>query len=180
MKRAPRGMALTEVIVSASVLLVMLGIVTLAMVAYLRGTHHLVDQDFAADAMARTLERGARLLRSTQSVLAPSRAVLLTGYPLTMPTSPPLVLKVRTASSSQTVGLSFDPTRQRVVQLLYASPYDPAQPYPPSARVLDLGPARGFSVQFTEADQLFHLRLEADPTQLPWGTALTFVGVPLP
>jgi hypothetical protein len=170
-------MALAEVAISASVLLVMLGLATLALTAYLRGTHQLFQQRFPADAMARSLQRSTRVLRSAQAVVWPSRAEL-TSYRPQQPERAPLVVQVRTAGASQFRGLTLDSAREHLVLVEYPAAFDPAQPYPAQARYVVLGPARGLVVQLT-GEQL-QVQLEAEPTQAPWVTGLDVHGLPMP
>ena len=168
-------MALAEVMVSTGVLLLMLGLATMALLTYLRGTRQLLSEPMATEAVARGLERCARLLRSAQAVAEPSREALLAGYQPQAPDRAPLVLRLRTPQGFRWTGLSWDPERQCLVELLYADAYDRQQPYPASARRLELGPARGVTFQLTRAGQL-RVVLAAGPQQLPWSTAVTATG----
>lgn len=170
-------MALAEVMISATVLLVMLSLATLALTAYLRGTHQLFRQPFPADAMARSLEKSTRVLRSAQAVLWPPRAELASYRPQ-RPDRAPVVVQVRTAGASQFRGLTLDTARERLVLVEYPAVFDPAQPYPTQARYVELGPARGLLIELI-GEQL-RVQLEGEPAQAPWATGLDLHGVPLP
>jgi len=171
------ALALAEVIVSAGVLLIMLSLVTLALTAYLRGTHQLFRQPFPAHEMARGLERSNRLARSAQAVLWPPRAELQ-DYRPAMPDRAPLVLLIRASGATQVVGLACDPKRQRLLEVVYTGSFEPGQPYPPDARTVDLGPASGLSIRL-EGEQL-RFTLSAGDQQLPWTSALILPGVRVP
>jgi hypothetical protein len=159
-------MALAEVIVSATVLLLMLGLVTLALTGYLRGSHQLLDQDFPADAMARSLERVSRHLRSTQSVVWPPPAAR-SDYQPVRPETPPLVLQVRGEGA---LGLTVDPAHQRLLEIHYGGAFDAADPYPASAKVRELGPCSDLRFHFQEEQVL--VVLGAGPRELPWSTGV--------
>lgn len=161
-----RGLALAELMVSAGVLLLMLGLVTMALLGYLRGTQTLFAQPMPAEGVARGLERCCRLLRSTSAVVRPDRAALEAGYRPTL--EQPLVVRVRLPEREEAMGLSFDPARQCLIQLLYGESYDPQRP----GRRLELGPAAGLTLRL-EGEQL-HLRVDAGAQQLPWSTAVVF------
>jgi len=166
-----RGLALAEVLVSSGVLLLMLGLVTMALLGYLRGTHSLYAQPVPAEGAARALDRCCRLLRSTEAVLEPSRASLEAGYQPGLPDRPPLLLRVRLPEGFQVAGLTWDPARQCLVQLVYDDPPDPRRP----RRRLELGPAAGLTVQLR--DETLCVQLNAGSQQLPWSTALDWKGV---
>lgn len=164
-------MALAEVMVGAGVLLLMLGLASLALVSYLRGTRQLADQEFPADAVARGLQRCCQVLRSAHSVVEPSGG--LTTYAPVKPI-PPLVVRVRRAQGFAEVGLVVDGSRLMLID--YPGAYNPARPYPPEARYRELGPARRLTVR-REGERL-RLTLEAGPGQPAWQTGLDFHGVP--
>lgn len=168
-------MVLAEVMMAAGVTLLMLGLATLTLVAYLRGTHQLTAQ-LPADAMARALEQGGRLLRSADMVLVPPRSAL-DGYQPRYPEGAPLVLRIRTPQGPQVIGLACDTGAQRLVEFRYPGGYDPTRPYPPSVRRRDLGPADRLTVNLGPPGVL-EVQLEAG-AGLPWRTAFSFHGVTL-
>lgn len=152
------GLALAEVLVSSTVLLLMMGLACALLLGALGVTRELAEPTLPPEALAQTLERWSRWLHSTRAIMEPSRAALEGGHAPGQAGQGPLWLRVETAAGPRELGLSWEARTHRLVELEGASRRE-------------LAPAEGLVVRWR--DGRLEVRVETGPHRLPWSLAVS-------
>lgn len=170
-RRGFRGFALSEVIIASTVLLLMLGVASASLIAFLRATQSLGPHSRQVRELAHALETLTHRLHSSAVRVSPPLAQLRAGYRPVLGQTAPLVLRCQSAHGPQELELTWEPKTR---QLLWNE--GSGQQRQP------LVICQGLQVWVTEEGPFEVLTLQLEPldSTVPWLTTLSLLSARKP